>query len=308
MYYERGLRQPQIAAELNISQPRVSRLLKRAADIGVVRTVVTLPPGTHLDLEQLLVDRYQLDDAVVVDTSGAGDHVLPALGAAGADYLAAALTGGHTLGVSSWSETLIETVKVMRPTPYAVADKVVQIVGGIGEADAQMQATRLVARLADLLGATPVLLSAPGLVGTAATRRAYMNDGSFHDVSDLWVDIDIALLGIGSLAPSVAMPPTAMTPTASALGHDEWAELLTRGAVGDVCLRYFDADGAPVPSSFDNRLVGITQGQLCRIPRRIAIAGGERKTAAVKAALLGGWVNTLVTDDRTARHLVEDTT
>src|SRR5580698_5477828 len=42
MYHEGGVRQPQIATELNMSQARVSRLLRQASEIGVVRTVVTL--------------------------------------------------------------------------------------------------------------------------------------------------------------------------------------------------------------------------------------------------------------------------
>ena len=36
------------ASELHVSQPRVSRLLKRAVEEGIVRTVVTAPEGTHL--------------------------------------------------------------------------------------------------------------------------------------------------------------------------------------------------------------------------------------------------------------------
>jgi DNA-binding transcriptional regulator LsrR (DeoR family) len=47
MYHERGLRQPEIAAHLNMSQPRVSRLLKEAADRGVVRTVVAAIRGVY---------------------------------------------------------------------------------------------------------------------------------------------------------------------------------------------------------------------------------------------------------------------
>ena len=40
MYHERGVRQTDIAGTLHISQARVSRLLKRAAELGIVRTVV----------------------------------------------------------------------------------------------------------------------------------------------------------------------------------------------------------------------------------------------------------------------------
>src|SRR5688572_17878466 len=77
MYHERGLKQPQIAAELHLSQPRVSRLLKQAVDLGVVRTTVTLPPGVYTDLEDQLQYKYGLRDVVVVDAGGTAGEVLP---------------------------------------------------------------------------------------------------------------------------------------------------------------------------------------------------------------------------------------
>ena len=58
MYHERGLRQPQIAAQLHISQPRVSRLLKQAAEMGIVRTMVVPPTGVYTDLEEAIERRY----------------------------------------------------------------------------------------------------------------------------------------------------------------------------------------------------------------------------------------------------------
>ena len=299
MYHERGMRQPQIAADLNISQPRVSRLLKQASDIGVVRTVVVLPPGTHSDLEQRVQERYALKDVVVVDTDGAGDEVLAALGAATADYLETSLTGGHTIGISSWSETLVCAVDLMHGKSTR-ATRVVQVVGGLGDPAVQMQATRLTARLADLTGATPVFLSAPGLVGSPATRRALIADPSVGDVTALWSSIDVALVGIGCLEPSPLLRRSG-----NALGSSEQRELLSLGAVGDVCLRYFDARGDPIRSDFDQRLIGITRGELLRVPRRVGIAGGRRKYAAIHAAVLGRWVNVLITDLYTAQRLAE---
>ena len=101
MYHEKGIRQPQIAAELNLSQARVSRMLKQAVDVGIVHTVVTMPSGVHSDLEDELQGRYGLRDAVVVDTLGVGDDVLPALGSGAAAYLDMTLTGGHVVGIRS---------------------------------------------------------------------------------------------------------------------------------------------------------------------------------------------------------------
>jgi DNA-binding transcriptional regulator LsrR (DeoR family) len=301
MYYERGIRQPQIAAELSLSQPRVSRLLKQAAEVGIVRTVVTMPAGTHTDVEDRIQERYGMRDVVVVDASGAGEEVLPALGAATADYLDVTLTGGHLIGVSSWSETLIAAVDIMRPKNITVVDNVVQIVGGLGDPAVQMQATRLTGRLADLTGATPVFLSAPGLVGSPAIRKALMSDPSVREVTELWSRLTVALVGIGSLDPSPLLRRSG-----NALAESEQDELRSLGAVGDVCFRYFDADGKPVSSKLDQRLIGITPAALMKIPRRIGVAGGTRKFSAIRAALRGGWINVLITDLEMAHRLLTD--
>ena len=58
MYHERGVRQADIATALNISQAKVSRLLKRAESVGIVRTIVTVAPGVHAELEEQLEEKY----------------------------------------------------------------------------------------------------------------------------------------------------------------------------------------------------------------------------------------------------------
>jgi DNA-binding transcriptional regulator LsrR (DeoR family) len=300
MYHERGLRQPQIAAELHLSQPRVSRLLKQAVEVGIVRTVVALPPGVYTDLEDEVQGRYGLRDVVVVDAGGAAGDVLRALGAATAQYLDVTLTGGDVLGIASWSETLITAVEAMRPKNAKVVEQVVQIVGGVGDPQVQVQATRLASRLASLTGATPVFLPAPGLVSSPAVRRALLKEASVVDVMAAWRRLTMALVGIGSLEPSPLLRRSG-----NAIAEEEQEEMRRLGAVGDVCYRFFDERGVLVKSKLDQRVVGISPAELSRVERRVAVAGGERKFSAIRAALLGGWVNVLITDLAMARRLAE---
>src|ERR1700724_2256492 len=132
MYHEGGVRQPQIAAELSLSQARVSRLLRQASEIGVVRTVVTLPPGVYTDLEEQLQEKFNLRDAVIVDADGARGQVIPALGAATAQYLHATLTGGEVLGVSSWSATLLAAAEATPARSTSAVNLAVPTAGGNG--------------------------------------------------------------------------------------------------------------------------------------------------------------------------------
>src|SRR5690606_28962667 len=106
------IRQANIAAALNISQAKVSRLLKRAVELGIVRTTVMVSPGLHTDLEDGLEERYGLREVVVIDVEQDDDQsaVISAIGAAAASYLEASLSGTERIGVATWSQTLLALV------------------------------------------------------------------------------------------------------------------------------------------------------------------------------------------------------
>jgi DNA-binding transcriptional regulator LsrR (DeoR family) len=286
---------------LYLSQVRVSRLLKGAAEVGIVKTIVTLPAGIHTDVEDDLLETYGacgLMDAVVVDSSGPDST--RALGAATARYLETTLTGGERVGISSWSATLLAAVESMRPARVPTADSVVQVVGGLGDPRVQMQASRLIGLFAACTGAEPMLMAAPGMLGSMEARDSLMADSTVTGVMRSWAKLSVVLVGIGSLEGSPLLRESG-----NALSVADAKALRKRGAVGDVCLRFFDADGHPVDSPVNDRVVGITHDALLRIPRRVGVAGGEVKHSAIRGAVLGGWVNILITDLDEAKRLLE---
>ncbi len=170
MYHQRGMRQAEIAAELHVSQPRVSRLLKRAAEAGIVRTTIAgAAPGCTPTSRRRWRHAYGLGEAVVVDVGGSDAEIVPALGSATALYLETTLTGGDTVGIASWSATLLAAVEQCgRRGP--VVDTVVQLVGGVGEPRVQMQATRLLGQFAAAPGRRRCSCRRPAC--SAAPRRA----------------------------------------------------------------------------------------------------------------------------------------
>jgi len=300
MYHERGIRQPQIAADLRLSQSRVSRLLSQAAELGIVRTTVTLPSGVYTELEEQLESRFGLVDSVVVDTDGSSGDVIPALGAAAASYLGESLRSGDKVGISSWSATLLATVEAMRPKNKTDLDVVTQLVGGMGDPKVQVDAARLLDRFSTITGARPIFLATPGLVSDAAVRRALLKDPAVRDVQQTWRELSVALVGIGSVQPSPLLQRSG-----NAIDPAQQAELKSLGAVGDVCIRFFDHTGQLINSPFNDRVLGISPETLKAVPRRVGIAGGPNKIAAIRAAVQGNWINTLITDRETAQQMIQ---
>ena len=270
MYHELGMRQTQIAAELHVSQPRVSRLLKRAVEEGVVRTVVTAPEGTYTPVEEEVEERYGIGECIVVDSGRGEVEVAVSLASAAATYLETTLTGGDVIGLSSWSATWLAAVEQLTPFRLPVAQRVIQLFGGVGHRKVQVKATRLIDLLARATGAEPVFFPSPAILGSAAAAAQLRTDPAVERVMTLLPEVTIALVGIGSLEPSELLRESGNMTTAQ-----DMDELRAAGAVGDVCLRFFDAQGRPVASGYSDRLVGADADEIRSIPRRVAAAGGE---------------------------------
>lgn len=301
MYYVQELRQQAITEQLQIHQSTVSRLLKRAREANIVRVSVNNPPGIFAEMEERLVAHFRLQDAVVVDCPTEEGPMVRDLGAALAYFVETTLKPGAVVGISSWSRSLFAMVDALHPGNYCRGGKVVQILGGVGQVGAEHQAIYPAQRLATLIGATPVLLQAPAVVGSAEAQRVLARDRSVRTAAECFGQLDVALVGIGSMEPSQMLARSGNIFSAA-----ERAELSRQGAVGDICFRFFDAEGAPVQSSLMQRVIGIELPALRRVKRVVGVAGGRRKVQAILAALRGRWIDILITDQRTATSLLNE--
>lgn len=301
LYHTRGLRQTEIADRLRTSQSRVSRLLQQAEETGIVRTVVVAPPGLNTELEEQLERRYGLAEAHVVDAVGADENELTRdLGHAMASILAEVPIAAPTIGFTSWSRALRQMVAALQPLRPGT-ERIVEMLGDLGPPTLQHEAARSTQRLAALTGGEPVFLRAPGVVSSPEMREALLRQDPYAREALLMLDsLDVALVGIGTC--EVVAP---LQPGDNFFTQEQFNEASHLGAVGQVCLRFLDASGAPVATPLDDLVIGVTLDQLRSARRRWGVAGGFSKYGAIRAALVGRWVDTLVTDTATAEHLVE---
>ena len=299
LYYVDRLRQTEIAEQLDISQATTSRLLKRAQDEQIVRISLNAPVGIHADLERRLEATYGLKEAIVVESLANDKQIMRDLGSAAAFYLNTTLKANEVIGISSWSASLLSTVDAMMPVTRPIGAQVVQILGGVGTPTAESNAVHIVSRLAMLVQGQSILLPVPAVVGGLDTRQLYLQDPFVCETIERFASVTLALIGIGSLEPS-----DLLASSGNIFLPQELQALRDQGAVGDVCLRYFDADGAPVQTPLNDRVIGMELEQLRKVKRSVGIAGGERKQAAIRGALRGGYINVLITDLHTAQALV----
>ncbi|MEN6479483.1 MAG: sugar-binding transcriptional regulator [Anaerolineales bacterium] len=299
-YYLEGATQEEIGRRFGLSRIKVSRLLKRARDEHVVQITVAAPSGSLAEAEQQLANHLGLDELVIADINAFdGPTVTRALGAAAAPVLLRHLDGRATLAVSAGSA--LSAVVDALPRRVWPQVTVVQMLGGVGRADAETQGADIVRRLAATLGARPQMLASPGIVATRQVRDALLSDPQVFDTLSRAAGAQVALVGIGIPAQTSSRLGQGAILTAADVD-----ELAAHHAVGDIALRFFDGDGQLVHTSLDQRIIGLEHEQIRRIPCVIAVAGGMAKLAAIRAVLKGHLANVLVTDVYVARRILEE--
>jgi len=298
-YYDDGLTQQQIGERFGLSRVKVSRLLRSAREEKIVQITIAPPQASNAGIEQQLEQRYGLKEALVVTPfSYAPATLVSELGPVAAACLTRGLQGNEVVAVS-WGTAVLAVVDALPPASLPDV-RVVQLIGGLGELEARTHGADLVRRMAQALGAKPRLIHAPGIVKDKTVRDALVMDAQVADTLELAGRADVALVGLGTCAAGSTLLAGGDTLTAA-----EVEELRALGVVGDIALQFFDPEGRKVAHPIHERIVGTDLETIQRIPRVIGVAGGKEKVPVLRAALHGGLINVLVTDDQTAAQLLD---
>lgn len=298
LYYERGLKQQEIARIVGVSRSKISRLLSEARNRGIVEIRVRQPLSTSTGLEGKLTSMFRLRDCkVLIAPSPEPSRLLRGLGALAARYVENLLEDISLIGLS-WGTSLYEVVNAMTPHEEARVD-VVQIIGSIGSFNQLVDGTSIAIRLADLLGGHARYLPAPLVVESVETWRALMQAPEVRNTIALAREADLILAGIGSSDPDVSA-----LVRSGYLSKSESEALRRVGVVGDICGRPFDIQGCMYENEFSRRIVGLSLQELKEQHSVIGVAGGVKKAPAILGALRGGYVQVVVTDDRTAKEII----
>lgn len=298
LYYEDYLTQQQIADELGVSRPTVSRLLTQARREGIVQITIKDPFTRSEDLENQLVQSFNLKQAVLVAGEGlSGELLRRRLGFATAEYLKHALSEGNKLGIG-WGRTLHAVVEAL-DAQQRLGIQVVPLIGGLGQISSSFQVNDLARRLAEAFGGTWQPFYVPAFVADPAALEALLHLEDVAPVLQSWPQVDVALVGIGHFA---SQQQSSML-FSSYIAADVLQKLELCGAVGDLCGRFFDAQGQQC--FVERGIIGISLEQLRVLDHVIGVAGGAEKVAAILGALRGGYVDVLVTDTITAQAVLD---
>ena len=298
LYHLEGKTQMDIADLLSVSRSKVLRALQEARAQGIVQITVVDPSETNASLAAELESRLGLHKAIVV----AGHPSDPAftrqrVGHAAAAHLSETLPADATVGLG-WGRTLYSVSLALEPKASRNV-RVIPLLGGLGKIAPSFQVHDMARVMSEKLGGSWTTFFVPALVDSREAYDSLLASTDVKEVTAAWRDLDVAVIGIGN----IDLGEDVQMLFADYLDDRAVGELQAAGAVGDVCMRFFDAAGEPVSGAMPY-LFSIELEQVRAIPRVIAAACGASKAAAILGAANGRYFDTLVTDDAAAREIV----
>lgn len=297
LYYVDGLGQTEVANFVRVSQTKVSRLLAIALERGIVRINVEEYNPRLEKLERQLCEKFELKSAAVIKTAktAAREAARQTVGHFGAPYVAGLLPPAGTLALGG-GRSVAEVVQRLRRGGGRRLT-VVQAMGSIESIISRVDALELGRSLVNLWGGEFLTLSTPAFAPDKRTRDTFLASEQIRSVYQRLRKADAALVGVGPLEQSVYIERGVLTAA-------DVAQLRGAGAVGEICGRFFDADGAECTSPWRNRAISIELDCLRKIPQVIGVAAGPERVPAVFGAVRGGLLKSLLIDETGAQALL----
>lgn len=300
LHFEFGLTHQETADSLGLSRVKVTRMVKQARLSGLVKITIASDASPFAELEQEMMERFGLNEVIVVPSSSVDAGNMRSLLALGTlSYITRILRDDMTVAVGL-SRTIGEAARLALAGSQVRRSTVfVSLVGALREGgvggDSSFGASAL---LAQAFGGAVEHLHAPIIVRSEAVAEELMRDPAIAQSLVRAAQADVLLAGVGGRVDRIDLSGQGY------LEPHEWEELGAAGMVGDMCARFFDKGGNAVEHDVSSRVIGLTLEQLKEIPTRLIVAGGPSKRVAVRAVLRGHLATVLVTDFKTAENLL----
>ena len=281
-YYLDEQKQSDIARELGISRPLVSRLLSDARRLGVVQITVRDPADRSAGLLERLRRSTSIRDGVLVEDGGDDDATNQAL-SQGAVALLHRL-GARRLGVG-WGYLIGQLVTWLEenPQPDSSISDICPLVGNANIPARNYQSNENVRLMAQQLGARPHFLYLPALPEGLEEKQLLCSTEVYRQICSQWAQLDTALVNIGDYPSS---------PDFASLVR--YGGLLQRQhACGRMLVYYFNEAGTVIQSEQDFA-IQIPIDQLKRCPNIIGVCSANTSAKALRGALRSGFFTHLV--------------
>jgi DNA-binding transcriptional regulator LsrR (DeoR family) len=297
LYFIAGHTQDEIARMLQVSRASAQRLVSLCLAERLITFRLEHPIAACMELASRLKEQFHLSHCEVVPADPAAPLATAGIAERCANLLETTLRSETpvivALGTGRAVRAAVERVSpIDRPN-----HQIVSLVGNIS-ADGSASFFDTVGRLADRTGARHYPMPLPFLMSSEDERNRMVRIEPIAKVKAVAAKADLRLIGIGQ------MDQRAQVHVDGFVTREELFEMMRLGAVGEITGWAYDAKGRLIKGGTNRRLTSIPP-QAPAATATIAAAVGQAKVPAIRAALVGRLINGLITDEITARAVLD---
>ena len=296
MYYEQEMTQSDIAKDIGVSRPLISKMLQRSKDLGIVNIEIRSPLEGNQGLLNRMKMRFDLIDGLIVPANkGNLDLSMKNLISQSALYLERKLSDQGCIGLG-WGSTVAGLVDSMNSGELNAERPVTvcPLIGSMTSPSKGFHPNELTRRFAEKVGGDASYLHAPAFPGSKSNFEVFQQTDEYKYISSLWQRLDTMIVSIGTY-PSVPDQATALR-----FGK----ALKEQHAVGMLLSYYFDVNGNIIEGENDH-VIRIPLENIRKVKKMILVCSGNIKANALLGVLRTGLVTHLITDDLAAKQVLE---
>lgn len=297
LHYVGGHKQNDVANILGVTSVKAHRMIAKAVAEGLVKVSIDASVVECIEMEREFVKRFGLRICEIAPDLQEVGLPFRSLGMAGANFLRRQieLAEHKVIGVGH-GRTLAAAMRQL--TPINADDiRFVSLLGGLTR-NFSANPHDVMHLLAEKTRAQAHVMPVPFFANTSQDRKVLLAQKGVKDVFDLAESSTLKVVGIGTVDENTQLVQSGM------IEAEEIKELKAEGGVGELLGHFYDINGKLIHSSLTTRTLAVAVGKKVT-GDVVALAGGPEKVEPLRAALESKQLSGLITDERTARALID---
>lgn len=296
LYYLEGKTQSEIAKELYLSRPKVSRLLKKARELQIVDITINYQNDEFEQLQGEIRRTFGTPHVVISKTLTHRNDTLNEVGKAAAKELEILIHDDMTVGIS-WGQHIRRAAKFLKRRGHDDL-KIVELFGAISYDLGDTDMLSIGRSISSKLGGKLYPLPSPIYINDPIAINAIRETPLIKSTLLMIEACDLVITGIGSLDSS-----SMQTLWDNYVEVDMKANIILNGGVGFILAHFFNEDGQFIKVAANDNVIGI-RTETIKTKKIVAIASGDEKVKAIYAALKGQLLDTLISDVETLKKVM----
>jgi DNA-binding transcriptional regulator LsrR (DeoR family) len=298
LYYVAGNTQEEVARKLNVSRQSAQRLVALAVSEKLVKVRLDHPIAHCMELANAMIERYGLLSCEIIPSEPNAGNSTVGLAEAGASAMERHLKSVEPIIVAVGTGRVLRASVEQLAQLQAPQHRIVSLLGNI-TSDGSATPYDVAIRMAERINGRYYPMPLPVYARSAEERKFLHNQDHVRSILELCKQADVTFVGIGGVGEKAPILLDGfLTPA-------EIDTLQNAGAVGEIISWAYDKHGQMIKGLNNERVNNAPIVPTDKKPV-YGIAAGDAKLSAIAGALAGNLVNSLITNEYTAKSLLKN--